>query len=92
MFPVGLVSGSPVSTPIVQDGQFSGFYVGWDGNRKFPLDMAGFAFSVRYYREVDLIPEPEVTLTTDMIDFVPVVGYQESVYALYQRLRGGWFH
>ncbi len=45
MFPVGLVSGSPVSTPIVQDGQFSGFYVGWDGNRKFPLDMAGFAFS-----------------------------------------------
>lgn len=54
MLPVGLVSGSPVSTPIVQDGQYSGFYVGWDGNRKFPLDMAGFAFSVKYYREVSL--------------------------------------
>ena len=52
MLPVGLVSGSPVSTPIVENGQYAGFYVGWDGKRKFPLDMAGFAFSVRYYREV----------------------------------------
>ena len=40
MFPVGLVSGSPVSTPIVQDDQLLGFYLGWEGNRKFPLDMA----------------------------------------------------
>ena len=52
MLPVGLVSGSPVSTPIVENGQYAGFYVGWDGKRKFPLDMAGFAFSVRHYRKV----------------------------------------
>lgn len=52
MFPVGLVSGSPVSTPIVENGEYAGFYVGWDGKRKFPLDMAGFAFSVRHYRMV----------------------------------------
>ena len=52
MLPVGLVSGSPVSTPIVEDGKYTGFYVGWNGKRKFPLDMAGFAFSVRYYRQV----------------------------------------
>ena len=54
MFPVGLVSGSPVSTPIVEDGKYSGFYVGWNGKRKFPLDMAGFAFSVKHYRQVIL--------------------------------------
>ena len=52
MFPVGLVSGSPVSTPIIQEGEFIGFYLGWDGNRKFPLDMAGFAFSLSHYRKV----------------------------------------
>ena len=54
MLPVGLVSGSPVSTPIVEDGKYTGFYVGWNGKRKFPLDMAGFAFSVRYYRQVQI--------------------------------------
>ena len=52
MFPVGLVSGSPVSTPIVQDDQLLGFYLGWEGNRKFPLDMAGFAFTLSHYRKV----------------------------------------
>ena len=52
MFPVGLVSGSPVSTPIVENDAYAGFYIGWDGNRKFPLDMAGFAFSVEHYRQV----------------------------------------
>ena len=52
MFPVGLVSGSPVSTPIVENEAYAGFYIGWDGNRKFPLDMAGFAFSVEHYRKV----------------------------------------
>ena len=54
MLPVGLVSGSPVSTPIVENGVYAGFYVGWDGKRKFPLDMAGFAFSVNHYREVKI--------------------------------------
>ena len=54
MLPVGLVSGSPVSTPIVENGVYAGFYVGWDGKRKFPLDMAGFAFSVKHYREVKI--------------------------------------
>jgi hypothetical protein len=52
IFPVGLVSGAPVSAPIVEDGELNGFYVGWDGNRKFPVDMAGFAFSVRHFKEV----------------------------------------
>ena len=55
MFPVGLVSGSPVSTPIVENEAYAGFYIGWDGNRKFPLDMAGFAFSVEHYRKVMII-------------------------------------
>ena len=54
MFPVGLVSGSPVSTPIVKDEKYKGFYVGWEGQRKFPLDMAGFAFSVKYYKQVKI--------------------------------------
>ena len=54
IFPVGLVSGAPVSAPIVEEGELNRFYVGWDGNRKFPVDMAGFAFSVRHFKEVHL--------------------------------------
>ncbi len=54
IFPVGLVSGAPVSAPIVENGELNGFYVGWDGNRKFPVDMAGFAFSVRHFKEVKM--------------------------------------
>ncbi len=53
VFPVGLVSGSPVSTPILENGVITGFYVGWDGNRKFPVDMAGFAFGVKHFKEVN---------------------------------------
>ena len=67
MLPVGLVSGSPVSTPIVENGQYAGFYVGWDGKRKFPLDMAGFAFSVRYYRKVHIWWQVKSCLFTENI-------------------------
>jgi len=46
------VSGSPVSTPIIENDVIAGFYVGWDGNRKFPVDMAGFALGVKHFKEV----------------------------------------
>lgn len=48
MFPVGLVTKLGVSSPIVRDGHFAGFYDGWMAGRKFPVDMAGFAVSVRF--------------------------------------------
>ena len=52
MFPVGLISGRPVSTPIVKDNKIVDFYEGWIGGREFPLDMAGFAFTVKLLKEV----------------------------------------
>ncbi|KAG5877263.1 hypothetical protein JTB14_009759 [Gonioctena quinquepunctata] len=48
LFPVGLVTKSGVSSPIVKNGVFSGFYDGWIGGRKFAVDMAGFAVSVEF--------------------------------------------
>ncbi|CAH1378175.1 hypothetical protein MTP99_019538 [Tenebrio molitor] len=48
MFPVGLITKLGVSSPIVKNGVFSGFYDGWMAGRKFPVDMAGFAVSVRF--------------------------------------------
>ncbi|XP_018566510.1 galactosylgalactosylxylosylprotein 3-beta-glucuronosyltransferase P isoform X3 [Anoplophora glabripennis] len=48
MFPVGLITKAGVSSPIVKDGIFSGFYDGWIGGRKFAVDMAGFAVSVDF--------------------------------------------
>lgn len=51
MFPVGLITKTGVSTPIVVNGTFAGFYDGWIGGRKFPVDMAGFAVSVEFLKQ-----------------------------------------
>ncbi|XP_066996968.1 galactosylgalactosylxylosylprotein 3-beta-glucuronosyltransferase P isoform X2 [Anabrus simplex] len=48
MWPVGLCTKFGLSTPIVQDGKFTGFYDGWVAGRKFPIDMAGFAVNVEF--------------------------------------------
>lgn len=50
MFPVGLITKAGVSSPIVRNGTFGGFYDGWIGGRKFAVDMAGFAISVQFLR------------------------------------------
>ncbi len=42
LFPVGLV-GEAISGPIVKGGKVIGFTDPWFENRKFPVDMAGFA-------------------------------------------------
>ena len=51
VFPVGLLSGRPVSTPIVKKGKVIGYYEGWVGDREFPIDMAGFAFTVQLLKQ-----------------------------------------
>lgn len=50
LFPVGLVSKTALSTPIVDQstGSILGFYDGWISNRTWPVDMAGFAVSMEY--------------------------------------------
>ncbi|XP_063220416.1 galactosylgalactosylxylosylprotein 3-beta-glucuronosyltransferase P isoform X2 [Bacillus rossius redtenbacheri] len=48
MWPVGLCTKFGLSTPIVIDSKFAGFYDGWVAGRKFPVDMAGFAVSVQF--------------------------------------------
>lgn len=52
MWPVGLVTDFGVSSPIVQNGKVVGFYDGWSGLRKFPVDMAGFAINVQLFLDV----------------------------------------
>lgn len=51
MWPVGLITKLGVSTPVVHKGKFMGFYDGWIAGRKFPVDMAGFAVSVKFLLE-----------------------------------------
>lgn len=48
MWPVGLVTKFGVSSPIVRNGKIDGFYDGWIGGRKYPVDMAGYAVSVPF--------------------------------------------
>ena len=68
MFPVGLVNQAGVSSPIIRDGHITGYYTGWIGNRKFPVDMAGFAFSVSH-----LLTCPDAKMPF-------IVGKQESKF------------
>ncbi|KAJ6634718.1 Galactosylgalactosylxylosylprotein 3-beta-glucuronosyltransferase P [Pseudolycoriella hygida] len=49
MWPVGLVTKYGLSSPIVRKGKLDGFYDGWIGGRKYPVDMAGFAVNVQFF-------------------------------------------
>ncbi|XP_046746107.1 galactosylgalactosylxylosylprotein 3-beta-glucuronosyltransferase P [Diprion similis] len=66
MWPVGLCTKFGLSTPIVKNGKFIGFYDGWMAGRKFPVDMAGFAVSVKF-----LLARPKASMP-----FRP--GYEED--------------
>lgn len=48
MWPVGLCTKFGLSSPVVVNGTFVGFYDGWVAGRKFPVDMAGFAVNVEF--------------------------------------------
>ncbi|XP_045616960.2 galactosylgalactosylxylosylprotein 3-beta-glucuronosyltransferase P-like isoform X1 [Procambarus clarkii] len=58
MFPVGLLTTAGLSTPVLKEGRFVGWYDGWIGGRKFPVDMAGFAVSVPYLLSVPTAKMP----------------------------------
>ncbi|KTG42719.1 hypothetical protein cypCar_00026152 [Cyprinus carpio] len=47
VWPVGLVGGMKFERPVVEDGKVVRFHTGWRPNRPFPIDMAGFAVSLR---------------------------------------------
>lgn len=57
MFPVGLCTKFGLSSPIIRNGKFVGFYDGWIAGRKFPVDMAGFAVNVKF-----LLQRPNATM------------------------------
>lgn len=57
MFPVGLVTKTGLSTPVLRDGRWVGWYDGWISDRAFPVDMAGFAVSIPFLLSV---PEAEM--------------------------------
>jgi hypothetical protein len=53
MWPVGLVTKTGLSSPVVDaNGKVVDFFDGWMANRKFPVDMAGFAVSVELLLQV----------------------------------------
>lgn len=52
MWPVGLVTKAGLSSPVVRNGKFAGFYDGWVAGRKFPVDMAEFAVNVKFLLQV----------------------------------------
>lgn len=49
MWPVGLVTKYGLSSPIIRNKTLVGFYDGWIGGRKYPIDMAGFAVNVKFF-------------------------------------------
>lgn len=71
MFPVGLVGGLLVEKPLVDDerGKVVGFNSRWKPERKYPIDMAGFAVNL-----AQMVSRP------GGVHFSPLVprGYQET--------------
>ncbi|XP_047488307.1 galactosylgalactosylxylosylprotein 3-beta-glucuronosyltransferase S-like [Penaeus chinensis] len=51
LFPVGFATRLQLSTPVVKKGRFSGWYDDLATERKFPVEMAGFAFSVELLQQ-----------------------------------------
>ena len=51
MWPVGLVTKLGISSPIIKNNTIVGFYDGWIAGRKYAVDMAGFAISVKFLHE-----------------------------------------
>ncbi|XP_057710880.1 galactosylgalactosylxylosylprotein 3-beta-glucuronosyltransferase 3 [Corythoichthys intestinalis] len=47
VWPVGLVGGMKYEKPVVERGKVVRFHVGWRPSRPFPMDMAGFAVSLK---------------------------------------------
>ena len=50
-FPVGHLAGRAVETPVLKDGKFSYFYAAQYA-RKYSIDFAGFAISVKHFLTV----------------------------------------
>ena len=50
MFPVGFIGAQGVSAPIVKGGKVVGFSDAWFAQRKYPVDMAGFAINIKFLR------------------------------------------
>lgn len=68
MWPVGLLTSFGISSPVVKNGRVTGFYDGWVANRRFPVDMAGFAVSVKRILKVSFFMTPH--FKTNFIHFL----------------------
>uniref|UniRef100_A0A6A7G4T9 Galactosylgalactosylxylosylprotein 3-beta-glucuronosyltransferase n=2 Tax=Hirondellea gigas TaxID=1518452 RepID=A0A6A7G4T9_9CRUS len=58
MWPVGLVTGLALSSPILRHGRFLGWYDGYLAGRKFAVDMAGFATNIEFLIKVGDVSMP----------------------------------
>jgi len=69
VWPVGIVGGQLVETPIIgSDGKVTGFNANWKPERPFPIDMAAFAINLQL-----ILAHQDVVFT-----YEAPRGYQES--------------
>jgi len=74
MFPVGFIGLQGVSSPIVKNGKVVGFSDDWFAQRKFPIDMAGFAVSVGFMKTRGKLNKPAE-------EAMPYkAGYEEDIF------------
>ncbi len=72
-FPVGLVTATQLSTPIVDPltARIINIYDGYIADRKFPMDMAGFAVNVAFFKRVSETREVKMSFG---------LGHQETAF------------
>ncbi|KAL7880254.1 hypothetical protein SRHO_G00025080 [Serrasalmus rhombeus] len=70
VWPVGLVGGMKFERPVVENGKVVRFHTGWRPSRPFPIDMAGFAVSLKL-----VLDNPEARFDGDA-----QIGFLESSF------------
>lgn len=71
MFPVGFIGSQGVSSPILKEGKVIGFTDDWFAQRKWPVDMAGFAVNLEFLRSRN--PQAETAMPYK-------AGYEEDMF------------
>ena len=66
VFPVGLASGSLLSSPVVENKKVVDFYDTFR-NREFAMDLAGFAINVDFYKKVQFHRKKALGILTNLM-------------------------
>ena len=71
LLPTGHLGLTGLSSPIIKDGQITGFLDVWPANRKWPVEMASISVNILYWKKLGaplLLPKKAGRIETDFLE------------------------